>query len=234
MIALLLAAALARPTVSRVSPPRFAAIDRVLEESLSRGELPGAVVLVGIRDRVVYRKAFGSRAVLPAREAMTVDTVFDVASLTKPVATATSIMILVERGLVALRDPVVKYLPEFAPEGGDREKVTVEQLLTHRGGLPPDDPIELYTGTRAEIFARKYREPLEAPPGTRFRYSDVGYEVLGELVERVSGESLDRFAGENIFGPLYGTDPNQDDWEEVEQQVKKAIRERFSKATRTA
>jgi uncharacterized protein YbbC (DUF1343 family) len=202
VIALLLAAALARPTVPRVSPPRFAAIDRVVQESLSRGELPGAVVVVGIRDRVVYRKAFGSRAVLPAREAMTVDTVFDVASLTKPVATATSIMILVERGLVALRDPVVKYLPEFAPEGGDREKVTVEQLLTHRAGLPPDDPIDLYTGTPAEIFARKYREPLEAPPGTRFRYSDVGYEVLGELVERVSGESLDRFAGENIFGPL--------------------------------
>lgn len=202
MIALLFAAALARPMAPRVSPPRFAAIDRVVEESLSRGELPGAVVLVGIRDRVVYRKAFGNRAVLPAREPMTPDTVFDVASLTKPVATATSVMILLERGLVALRDPVVKYVPEFAPEGGDREKVTVEQLLTHRAGLPPDDPIELYTGTRAEIFARKYREPLEAPPGTRFRYSDVGYEVLGELVERVSGEPLDRFAGENIFGPL--------------------------------
>lgn len=202
MIALFLAAALARPAEPRVSLPRFAAIDRVVEESLSRGELPGAVVLVGIRDRVVYRKAFGSRAVLPAREPMTLDTVFDVASLTKPVATATSVMILVERGLVALRDPVVKYLPEFAPEGGDREKVTVEQLLTHRAGLPPDDPIELYTGTRPEIFARKYREPLEAPPGTRFRYSDVGYEVLGELVRRVSGEPLDRFAGENIFGPL--------------------------------
>ncbi|MEP6471380.1 MAG: serine hydrolase domain-containing protein, partial [Acidobacteriota bacterium] len=174
MIALLLAAGLARPIAPHVSPPRFAAIDRVVEESLSRGELPGAVVLVGVRDRVVYRKAFGSRAVLPAREPMTLDTVFDVASLTKPVATATSVEILVERGLVALRDPVVKYLPEFAPEGGDREKVTVEQLLTHRAGLPPDDPIELYTGTRAEIFERKYREPLEAPPGSRFRYSDVG------------------------------------------------------------
>jgi uncharacterized protein YbbC (DUF1343 family)/CubicO group peptidase (beta-lactamase class C family) len=203
VIALLLAAALARPaTAPRYSAPRLAAIDAAVEESISRGELPGAVVLVGSRDRVVFRKAYGSRAILPAREPMTVDTVFDVASLTKPVATATSVMILVERGKIALRDPVVQHIPEFAPEGGDREKVTVEQLLTHRAGLPPDDPIELYTGSRVEIFERKYRQPLEAAPGSRFRYSDVGYEVLGELVERVSGEPLDRFTQENVFRPL--------------------------------
>jgi uncharacterized protein YbbC (DUF1343 family) len=185
-----------------LSPRQLRGIDAAVEESISRGDLPGAVVLVGSRDRVVFRKAYGNRAVLPTREPMTVDTVFDVASLTKPVATATSVMILVERGKIALRDPVVQYIPEFAPEGGDREKVTVEQLLTHRAGLPPDDPIELYTGTRHEIFERKYRQPLETAPGSRFRYSDVGYEVLGELVERVSGMSLDRFAGENIFRPL--------------------------------
>jgi uncharacterized protein YbbC (DUF1343 family)/CubicO group peptidase (beta-lactamase class C family) len=202
VIAILLAAALSRPAAPEFSAPRLAAIDSAVGESISRGELPGAVVLVGSRDRVVFRKAYGNRAVLPAREPMTLDTIFDVASLTKPVATATSVMILVERGKVALRDPVVHYIPEFAPEGGDREKVTVEQLLTHRAGLPPDDPIELYTGTRAEIFERKYRQPLETVPGVRFRYSDVGYEVLGELVERVSGEPLDRFSEENVFRPL--------------------------------
>jgi uncharacterized protein YbbC (DUF1343 family)/CubicO group peptidase (beta-lactamase class C family) len=202
VIALLLAAALTRPAAPGFSAPRLAAIDAAVEESISRGELPGAVVLVGSRDRVVFRKAYGNRAILPAREPMTVDTVFDVASLTKPVATATSVMILVERGKVALRDPVVRYIPEFASEGGDREKIIVEQLLTHRAGLPPDDPIELYTGTRAEIFERKYRQPLESTPGSRFRYSDVGYEVLGELVERVSGEPLDRFTEENVFRPL--------------------------------
>jgi uncharacterized protein YbbC (DUF1343 family) len=133
---------------------------------------------------------------------MTVDTVFDVASLTKPVATATSIMVLVERGRLALSDPVVRHIPEFAPGGGDRERITVAELLTHRAGFAPDDPIELYTGTPEEIFSRKYRQPLESAPGARFRYSDVGYEVLGELVRRVSATTLDEFAEREIFRPL--------------------------------
>jgi uncharacterized protein YbbC (DUF1343 family) len=200
VIALFLAAAVT--AAPQFSAARLAAIDAAVEESIARGDLPGAVVLVGNRAGIVFRKAYGNRAVLPTREPMTVDTVFDVASLTKPVVTATSVMMLVERGKIALRDPVVRYLPEFAPDGGDRKNVTVEQLLTHRAGLPPDDPIELYTGTREEIFERKYRQPLEEPPGSRFRYSDVGYEVLGELVRRVSGEPLDRFAEDNIFRPL--------------------------------
>jgi uncharacterized protein YbbC (DUF1343 family)/CubicO group peptidase (beta-lactamase class C family) len=202
MIALVLAAALVSPADAGFSTTRLARIDGVVADAISRSELPGAVVFVGRRERVVFRKAYGNRAVLPAREPMTVDTVFDVASLTKPVATATSVMILVERGLIALWDPIVKYIPEFAPDGGDREKITVEQLLTHRAGFAPDDPIELYAGTPEEIFARKYREPLESPPGTRFRYSDVGYEVLGELVRRVSGVPLDEFAEREIFRPL--------------------------------
>ena len=202
MIALLLAIALAAAPGAGFSPARLARIDAAVEDALSARELPGAVVLVGRGDRVVFRKAYGNRAVLPARETMTVDTVFDVASLTKPVATATSVMILVERGKLALLDPVVRYLPEFAPGGGDRAKVTVEQLLTHRAGFVPDDPLDLYSGSPEEIFARKYREPLEAAPGTRFRYSDVGYEVLGELVRKVAGMPLDEFAEKNVFVPL--------------------------------
>jgi uncharacterized protein YbbC (DUF1343 family) len=202
MIALLLLAALAPPTDAGFSTARLASIDRVVSEAIDRGELPGAVVLVGRRDRVLFRRAYGNRAVVPAREPMTVDTVFDVASLTKPVATATSIMILVERGRIALSDPVVRHIPEFAPGGGDREKVTVEHLLTHRAGFVPDDPIELYTGTPEEVFARKYLQPLDSAPGTRFRYSDVDYEVLGELVRRVSASTLDEFAEREIFRPL--------------------------------
>jgi len=202
MIALLLLAALARPTDAGFSVARLASIDGVVSEAIDRGELPGAVVLVGRRDRVLFRRAYGNRAVLPAREPMTVDTVFDVASLTKPVATATSIMILVERGRLALSDPVVRHVPEFAPGGGDRAKITVEQLLTHRAGFVPDDPIELYSGTPEEIFERKSRQPLESAPGARFRYSDVGYEVLGELVRRVSASTLGEFAEREIFRPL--------------------------------
>ena len=202
MIALLLAAALAAPAAAGFSAERLARIDAAVQEALSAGDLPGAVVLVGRGDRVVFRRAYGNRAVLPGRETMTVDTVFDVASLTKPVATATSVMILVERGKVALSDPVVRHIPEFAAGGGERDKVTVEHLLTHRAGFVPDDPLDLYTGTPEEIFARKYREPLEATPGTRFRYSDVSYEVLGELVRKVAGVPLDEFAEKNVFVPL--------------------------------
>ncbi|HEV8230956.1 MAG TPA: exo-beta-N-acetylmuramidase NamZ domain-containing protein [Thermoanaerobaculia bacterium] len=202
MIAILFAAVLAQPVAPGFSAERLARVDGVIQEAIGRGELPGAVVLVGRRDRVVFRRAYGNRAVVPSREPMTVDTVFDVASLTKPVVTATSVMILVERGKIALLDPVMKHIPEFAPEKGDREKVTVEQLLTHRAGFVADDPIDLYTGTVEEIFARKYRQPLESPPGMRFHYSDVSYEVLGELVRKASGIPLDEFAEREIFRPL--------------------------------
>ncbi|MGE5277651.1 MAG: serine hydrolase [Acidobacteriota bacterium] len=203
MIACLLAAAaLARPAEAGLSAARLARIDAVVAEAIGRGELPGAVVLVGRNGRVAFRKAYGDRALLPDREPMTVDTVFDVASLTKCVATAPAVMILVEEGRLRLGDPVARYIPEFAPEGGDRARVTVEQLLTHRAGFPPDDPIELYTGTRPEILARRYRQPLARRPGEAFVYSDAGYEVLGELVLRVSGEPLDRFAKDRIFRPL--------------------------------
>src|SRR6266508_4085919 len=203
MIPLLLALALsAKMPHGGVAAERLARIDGVVSESIARHELPGAVVLAGHRGKVVFRKAYGNRAVEPFAEPMTVDTVFDVASLTKTVATATSIMILIEEGKLLLSDPVVKHIPEFAPEGGDRAKVTIEHLLTHRAGLPPDDPLDFYTGTPDEIFARKYQQPLKSAPGSQFVYSDAGYEVLGELVRRVSGERLDRFAEQHIFRAL--------------------------------
>ena len=200
--ALLLAAALARPADSGFSAARLARIDAAVQEAIAQGNLPGAVVLVGRDDRVVLRRAWGARAVAPEREPMTADTIFDVASLTKVVATAPAVLILVEEGRLRLADPIVRYLPDFAPDGGDRAKVTVEELLLHRAGFPPDDPIELYTGSPEEIFARKFRQPLARPPGTAFVYSDVGYEVLGELVRRVSGQTLDAFARDRIFQPL--------------------------------
>lgn len=185
-----------------LAPERLDRIDRVVREAIARKELPGAVVLVGRGDATPFRRAYGQRALEPRAEPMTPDTVFDVASLTKPVATATSVMILVEEGRLRLADPVIRHLPEFGAPETDRAKVTIEQLLTHRAGFVADDPLDLYTGSPEEIFARKYRQPLEAPPGSRFRYSDVGYEVLGEVVRRVSGKTLDAFASERIFKPL--------------------------------
>ena len=192
----------APPSSAGMSAARLGKLDAAIEDSIARKECPGAVVLVGRHGKVVFRKAYGSRALVPAREPMTVDTIFDMASLTKVLATAPSVMTLVEDGKIRLQDRVAKFIPDFVLGGGARDQVTVEELLTHRAGLAPDDPMALYTGTKKEIFERKYRQPLASPPGSRFVYSDVGYEVLGELVEKVSGLPLDEYAAKHVFQPL--------------------------------
>jgi uncharacterized protein YbbC (DUF1343 family)/CubicO group peptidase (beta-lactamase class C family) len=175
-------------------------MDSVIADEIAKHRLPGAVVLVGRKDRLIWQKTYGSRTVEPTREAMTTDTIFDVASLTKVVATATSIMILVERGKLRLNDPVSLYIPELKGEG--RENITIEQLLIHRSGYAPDfDLRERWTGYD-EAIKRLIKEPLRNPPGTRFTYSDIGYIALGEVVKRVSGTPLDQFAKQNIFTPL--------------------------------
>jgi uncharacterized protein YbbC (DUF1343 family)/CubicO group peptidase (beta-lactamase class C family) len=191
---------LAHPVLAQVSLAQLAQMDTVIEGEIANKHLPGAVVLVGRNGRVVWRKSYGSRAVEPAREAMTPDTIFDLASLTKVVATATSIMILVERGKLRLSDPVLRYIPELKGEG--RERITIEHLLTHMSGYAPDfDLRERWTGYD-EAIKRLIKEPLRNPPGARFTYSDIGFITLGEVVARVSGMTLDQFAQKNIFGPL--------------------------------
>ncbi|HEX6043647.1 MAG TPA: serine hydrolase, partial [Pyrinomonadaceae bacterium] len=179
---------------------RLAEMDSVINDEIAKGRLPGAVVLVGRKGHVVWEKTYGSRAVEPTREAMTAETIFDVASLTKVVATATSIMILVERGKLRLNDPVSLHIPELKGDG--RERVTIELLLTHVSGYGPDfDLRERWTG-HEEAIKRLIAEPLRNPPGTRFTYSDIGFITLGEVVARVSGMPLDEFAKKNIFTPL--------------------------------
>lgn len=190
----------AAPESVGMSGERLARIDEAVLASIERKETPGAVVLVGRKDRIVYRKAFGDRAVLPEREPMTPDTIFDLASLTKIVATATSIMILVERGKVSLPDPVSLYIPEFGKNG--KERITVEQLMTHRAGLPPDNEIADYVGATINPLEKIYELQPSYEPGTRFVYSDVGFIVAAEIVRRVSGKRVDQFARENIFAPL--------------------------------
>jgi uncharacterized protein YbbC (DUF1343 family) len=191
---------IARPESVAVSSERLAQMDAVIADEIAKKHLPGAVVLVGRKGRVVWRKSYGSRAVEPTQEAMTPDTIFDLASLTKIVATATSVMILVERGKLRLSDPVSLYIPELKGEG--RERITIEQLLTHVSGYAPDfDLSERWTGYD-EAIKRLIKEPLRNPPGTRFTYSDIGFITLGEVVARVGGLPLDQFAQKNIFGPL--------------------------------
>jgi uncharacterized protein YbbC (DUF1343 family)/CubicO group peptidase (beta-lactamase class C family) len=188
------------PAAVGMSAERLARIDQVIAASIAKKELPGAVVLVARHGRVAWRKAYGARAVEPQREPMTLDTIFDLASLTKIVATATSIMILVEQGKVRLADPIVQFIPEM--KGGGRDAITIEQLLTHTAGFPPDfDLRERWTGYD-EAIKRLYREPLRNQPGARFVYSDINYIALGEVVHRVSGQTLDQFARVNIFVPL--------------------------------
>jgi uncharacterized protein YbbC (DUF1343 family)/CubicO group peptidase (beta-lactamase class C family) len=196
----------ARPQPSpAVSSPgidlgRLARVDAVIEDAIRAQATPGAVLLVGHRGRVVYRKAYGHRAVEPAAEPMTLDTIFDLASLTKVVATAPSVMILVEEGRLRLNDRVSAYLPEFGRYGKDG--ITIRHLLTHTSGLRPDlDLAAPWTGAETALALAAEEVPVAAP-GERFIYSDINFLLLGEIVRRVSGESLDRFARRRIFEPL--------------------------------
>jgi CubicO group peptidase (beta-lactamase class C family) len=135
---------------------------------------------------------------------MTTDTIFDLASLTKPIATGTAIMLLMQQGKLRAEDRVSQYWPEFA--ANDKDHVTIAQLLLHTSGLIPDNPLADYTDGRRKALERIANLKLLSPPGTQFRYSDVGFIVLGELVERISGLSLDQFAQKHVFEPLKMTD----------------------------
>ena len=183
-----------------MSSQQLAYIDEAVNAEIAKKQLPGAVVLVGRQGKIVYRKAFGNRALEPNVEAMTPDTIFDLASLTKVVATATSVMILVERGKVRLGDPVSRYIPEFGEMG--KKNITVEQLLTHRSGLIPDNAIEDYHQGAEKAWENIWKLAPIAEVGSKFIYSDVNFEVLGELVKRISGKPLNEFAAENIYRPL--------------------------------
>src|SRR5437773_602330 len=143
-------------------PTSFVRADQLIERAIEQSQIPGAVLLVGRGDRIVYRKAYGSRAVRPERMPMTVDTIFDLASLSKPVGCATSIMILAERGKLRVTDPIAKYLPLFAASG--KQAITIEQLLLHRGGLIPDNPLVDYEHGPQAALAAVFNLKPESPP----------------------------------------------------------------------
>lgn len=190
----------ADPIAVGMDPGVVAAIDAAVGQAIRDGKLPGCVVAIGRHGKLAVYKAYGYRRLEPVPEPMTVDTLFDLASLTKPVATATSLLALVEEGKVCLEDPAARYLPEFGSKG--KESITVRELLVHQGGLVADNPLGDYLQGPAEAWRRICELVPAAPPGARFIYSDVGYIVLGKLVERVSGEGLDQFARQRIFLPL--------------------------------
>jgi uncharacterized protein YbbC (DUF1343 family) len=193
------AVAAASLAAQRQSYPGAAEIDRVIEESVAKGEMPGAVVQIGQPDKVLYRKAYGARALEPGREPMTEDTVFDVASLTKVVATTSAMMKLFEQGRVRLGDPVTAYLPEF--QKGNSE-ITVRQLMTHFSGLRPDVDLKpVWSGYETGVHLALVDKPV-ARPGERFIYSDINFILLGEMVRRLSGKPLPEYVREHVFEPL--------------------------------
>ncbi len=190
----------APPLVPAPSAFPGSAIDDAVERAIADHQVPGAVVVVGRHDRVFFRRAYGLREVEPDRVAMTPDTVFDLASLTKPIATATSLMALVERGAIGLGDPLAKYVPECGRNG--KSAITLRHLLLHVSGLPADIPKAAFAQGRAEALRRICDvEPL-APPGVRSIYSDLGFVLLEEVIRRVTSRELPAYADEAVFGPL--------------------------------
>ena len=179
---------------------RLESIVPIIEQDIKDEKLPGAVVLVGRGDRVVWQKALGNRALVPAIEPMTADTIFDVASLTKVVATNTAMMILIEEGRIRLNDRVASFIPGF--ERYNKQNITIRHLMTHMSGLRPDvDLGDMWTGYDKAIELAIEEVPM-APAGERFVYSDIGYFLLGDIVRRISGQPLNEFTRDRIFKPL--------------------------------
>ena len=199
----------AAPQTVGMNAAKLNQIDALVEADIAAKKLPGAVVIVGHKGKIVFRKAYGNRSLVPTVEKMTVDTIFDVASLTKPIATATSIMILVEQGKLRLSDTVGMYITDI--DDPQAKRVTIQQLLTHTSGYRPDfDLGEKWTGREGMLAALK-KEKLRAAPGTKFVYSDIGFIVLGEIITRLTsyGDNLgwhtmtvSDFGSRNFFDQL--------------------------------
>jgi CubicO group peptidase (beta-lactamase class C family) len=175
-------------------------IDEAVAASIGAHEIPGAVVLVARQGKIGYWKAFGSRALQPQVEPMTQDTIFDMASLTKVMATAPAIMLLTQNGQLRLGDRVRRCLPLFT--GGGKENITVRQLLIHYSGLPADFDLSKPWQGREAALAELWNIATQTQPGKEFLYSDLNFIALGEIVQAVSGRSLDLLVQEQIYQPL--------------------------------
>jgi uncharacterized protein YbbC (DUF1343 family)/CubicO group peptidase (beta-lactamase class C family) len=199
-LALSASSVLALATHASSNPVRLGAVDSVIKQAIDDGNIPGAVLLVGHDGKVIYRKAYGQRSLEPRRESMTVDTIFDMASLTKVIATTTAVMQLAELGEIRFNDPVAKYLPEFAQNG--KEDITIRQLLTHYSGLAPDLDLTTPWEGKQTAYQLAFVMPPENTPGSVWVYSDINFIMLGAVVEKVSGETLDSYTEKHVFSPL--------------------------------
>ncbi len=191
---------LALSASAAAQPPDFTAVDEAASDAVVSGDLPGVVVLVGRGDEILLHRAYGSRRVVPDRAPMTTDTIFDIASLTKPAGTTLAILSLVERGAVALEAPLGQYLKEF--RGPAFKEVTIRRMLTHSAGFPGYPANGIVTTGFPAAAAALAKVPLDYPPGSAFQYSDTGFILLGEVVRRVSGDPLDRYLDRVFFRPL--------------------------------
>lgn len=177
------------------------AIGARVRQAIAADGLAGAVLAVGQGGTLRLLRTWGSRALVPAREAMTLDTVFDMASLTKVLVTAPAVMQLVETGRLSVEAPVASVLPEFAT-APDKHGVTLRHLLTHTSGLPPDLDLSEDWHGREAAFGRALACPLVLRPGREFVYSDINFILLGLIVERCSGLRLDAYARRHILDPM--------------------------------
>jgi len=200
LLLLALAAVLLAVVPVPAQPLDFAAVDEVAREAVQSGEIPGVVVLVGRGDDVLLWRAYGSRRLVPDPAPMTTDTIFDVASLTKPLGTTLAVMSLVERGAVKLDAPLGRYLSEFRKPAFSQ--VTIQRVLTHSAGFPAIPPPGTVKVGHVGTVRALNRLPFDYAPGSATQYSDVGFILLGEVVRRVSGQPLDRYLHRTVFKPL--------------------------------
>ena len=200
-IALLLWIGCCGPAFSQESAaPNLNVLDSIVQTSIQNHDMPGAVLLVGHNGQVIYRKAFGNRSLEPKSRAHDGGHYFDMASLTKVIATTTAVMQLEEQGRIRMNDPVVKYIPEFGQNGkGD---IAVRDLLTHYSGFAPDIDLTPDFNSREAAYSLAFAATPVAPPETQYIYSDTNFIVLAALVERITGMTLDAYCAQNIFTPL--------------------------------
>ncbi len=184
----------------QVASPDFSSMDRIMAAALEAHKVPGAVIVIGHDGKVVFHKAYGNRSLMPAPIPMTEDIIFDMASMTKVMATTTAAMELYQQGRFLLNDPVAKYLPAFAANG--KQNITIRQVMTHYSGLPPDVDLKQQWSGKQTAYDMAFAVKPDHPPGTVFRYSDINFIVMGALIEKLSGMTLDAYTAKYVFAPM--------------------------------